>query len=987
MADEEKAAEHALPASSSRLRLRLFACAMALWITAGLVPLFVADRSILAELSGCFVSFVCAAIILGTYGRAAGYRRHPNKLIVYKTCSDACLVGVVVLALIYSRARCGRDSDCASDAYARLRDGPAVPFFTQLFMVSSEAWFFVLLVDLRRAVKNPFYSFTSTFYRVCVWTVASASAILLVALPSHLLYLPHNASFRDEDPPENPSAIVLPRNLIYFYLPLSVVYAVAVHTLYVVKVRLARGLSSTFGARVRIAAVSVLTILTYLAYWIVYFGLAAAVCLLHKTYRRTSRLYLIWSFHRTTKCWWDLLVWLLANDPRLFELTATKVLSSFCRLSRRQAVSSADEEDPNNSLGSMSPSLSQSFLRSSSFMSDETDASALSAAATNTRRSRRKQQRRRLYDDDDNNFESEGAFVDVNAQLRPQTNDAMQTELLYYVTSGIRQAARASATAVWRSEEDDDDDDKDDDRPIHLKRRDVGKVHLSLWSLIALFFVDDDLDVIKRQRPSDDPKRSTTISQQQSLLFGEEQEYGIPDPLTSLDNGDDDEVSSRPSAASTSSKDSRRFRPRHSSWSTHADHRHQESLLGEEQVPVVESSDDSRATDDIVFVDHKAQTFRRIREHFGIRLEDYVSSFRSTQKERFTEGGSSDAFFFYSGDERFMVKTCTATEFFTLLQILKDYAEYVCTHRNTFLVRLIGAHCLHLYENVFYFLVMENVLHFVDNAVSGGGGNSSPADQRPVAISQTRFDIKGSWVNRAMVPPRKGQRLTCQHCNRKYTFVPRTLSRRSSRAGPHATIRRTRSNPVYSLHQDHYDETFCPVTVGGEHAPNITLKDNDLNYSHRLRLERSEALEVVRQLRADAKLLAALGIMDYSLLLGVQTVEYPAPPDAPHPLPAEGAPTTSSETPRAVSFEGCERSHSGHRRSHVVVRNFYFFGIIDILQRWTLAKRLELWWKVHVRGYERDGMSCQPPNAYCARFQAKMAELILPNQRTGGFTW
>ena len=34
---------------------------------------------------------------------------------------------------------------------------------------------------------------------------------------------------------------------------------------------------------------------------------------------------------------------------------------------------------------------------------------------------------------------------DVDASLRPQTNDALQKELLYYVTSGIRQAARASA--------------------------------------------------------------------------------------------------------------------------------------------------------------------------------------------------------------------------------------------------------------------------------------------------------------------------------------------------------------------------------------------------------------------------------------------------------------------------------------------------------------------------------------------------------------
>lgn len=63
----------------------------------------------------------------------------------------------------------------------------------------------------------------------------------------------------------------------------------------------------------------------------------------------------------------------------------------------------------------------------------------------------------------------------------------------------------------------------------------------------------------------------------------------------------------------------------------------------------------------------------------------------------------------------------------------------------------------------------------------------------------------------------------------------------------------------------------CPVTVG-EHFPNVIMKDNDIK--HKIRLTESESLEVQSQLRQDAEFLASLGIMDYSLLVGVHNTEY-----------------------------------------------------------------------------------------------------------------
>ena len=59
------------------------------------------------------------------------------------------------------------------------------------------------------------------------------------------------------------------------------------------------------------------------------------------------------------------------------------------------------------------------------------------------------------------------------------------------------------------------------------------------------------------------------------------------------------------------------------------------------------------------------------------------------------------------------------------------------------------------------------------------------------------------------------------------------------------------------------------------------------------------------------------------------------------------------------------------------MRHFYYAGVIDVLQRWTLRKRLECWFKTRLLRYDRDGISCAPPDQYCARFQAKMADLLL----------
>ncbi|KAH8058563.1 translation initiation factor IF-2 [Aureococcus anophagefferens] len=1124
--------------NAAQTRLKLFIAAVVLLCVGGALPFLLKETAFrgvsvvaVSELSACAVSLLCCGVVLRTYADGPGaYRRHPNRLIVLKTACDGGLNVVVLCVVVWLAAvRCNgarlerhetRKQECFAKGYLSACDGGAwipawIPFFTQLFSTSSEAWFFVLLLDLRRSVRNPFYAFESSrrLYGVGAWTLGVASAAVLVAWKRPILYgvifppgrpgalgappawlpdiaggrslaavdvytefAPHalgRAGNTNMQPDFNvldfaacwikdhsawervrPSARDLPKWCL-FYGPLVAVYAYALYVLWVVRSRLSRGLSSTFAARVRVAAVSVLTVLTYVTYWLVYGALVTTITVLehlaHESgdeaaakalYDAAFCVYALWSFHKLTKCWWDLLVWLFANDPALFfedgddGRRATSRESSAARGPRslldRLCLAGEDLDDP-------FPADARSRSRSSNVETDDgDDAGPRPSRASKARRRRA----RRLYDED------------VDYSLKPQTNDALRRELLYYVTSGIRQAARprtrgAEAGGRRARPSDASLSAPDGDRPINLKRRDVGApIALSLAKLLQLFFWDDALDGGPAERPR---TIDEDASSEASTVLGAVE--------TKKTRGDGGGASAPPSDGGWSDRDSSQ---RHSSWSTQhaeaADFRARrrrvagglrraargvrvrarrpraalprarragprrvrgrsaataadsESLAARSTAapslaPVVEEGYDAGGDGAaIVFVDYKPRTFARVRDRFGVRLEEYANSFRSTQKERFTEGGSSDAFFFYSGDERFMVKSCTRHEFDSLVDMADGYAAYMCEPANgaTFVVRLLGAHCLRLYEMAFYFLVMENVLWMED-----------AARQRRLRRRKKRdvFDVKGSWVNRARAPPRPGRRLTCKHCNRKYTapekgdaladfFAGRRCGRPRPGAGPRAprgaprvaALPRRRRRPRLLAppgaapgDRDH-DETFCPNTVGGAHEPQVTLKDNDLNDANRLTLPRGDALAMARQLRRDAAMLEGLGIMDYSLLLGVRSVEYPVDDDAAGDRGDRGDDGSDGDGP-ARSFGRVSASHLGgearpcRRGAPVVVRRFYYAGVIDVLQRWTLKKRLEWWVKTRVLRQDRDGISCVPPAQYARRFMDKMADLLSATTR------
>jgi len=399
------------------------------------------------------------------------------------------------------------------------------------------------------------------------------------------------------------------------------------------------------------------------------------------------------------------------------------------------------------------------------------------------------------------------------------------------------------------------------------------------------------------------------------------------------------------------------------------------------------------------FVDHRPSTFQILRNLCGINNELYLQYIMAPAREKLTEG-SSGAFMFHCGvQDELLVKTVSAEEKATLLRILPAYTAHMHGCRESLLVRFLGLHTLVMYGNQFHFVVMRNVF--------------------PAHVSRLvneRYDIKGSWIGRnaTVVPP--GQVTTCRYCNELYVSGSK-------------------------------DKCFEKI---GAHEPNIVFKDNNLTNKFRLKAE--DAYAVIETLHRDSDFLCSVGIMDYSMLVGIRNIEYAvdlaglggeetalrqgvsdAPggrtseasssssssavgagqsantgADASAPGVAIASPAPARPTAKRTSLAeddfttggssggggglsigggsvmtgsgsgatGITVGAGGYVARAVVAPGMYYFGIIDILQSWTVEKRIERLVKVHLLSNPEGGLSCVPPAAYRDRFQKKVSEVI-----------
>ncbi|KAJ1615203.1 putative phosphatidylinositol-4-phosphate 5-kinase [Cryptosporidium canis] len=249
-------------------------------------------------------------------------------------------------------------------------------------------------------------------------------------------------------------------------------------------------------------------------------------------------------------------------------------------------------------------------------------------------------------------------------------------------------------------------------------------------------------------------------------------------------------------------------------------------------IPAQKTSDCRGFVKPVQFIDYNPMVFRKIREICNVSPESYVRSVGpeqllgnmvlgnlSSMNELCSEG-KSGAFFYYTTDGRFLIKTVekkTATFF---RSILNKYYNHIEKNKNSLITRIYGLHALRfkkpllqplntLREQIsssnnsmirkskihkIFFIVMENIFH------------------TPVEIHR-RYDIKGSWIGR--------------------------------------------STP--SILQE--DKT-------------IALKELDMKSNKEmLFIDQQNQVDLLKQLEIDCRFFELYNIMDYSLLIGIHYVE------------------------------------------------------------------------------------------------------------------
>ena len=99
----------------------------------------------------------------------------------------------------------------------------------------------------------------------------------------------------------------------------------------------------------------------------------------------------------------------------------------------------------------------------------------------------------------------------------------------------------------------------------------------------------------------------------------------------------------------------------------------------------------------VPFKDFRPSCFARVRRAFGVSDEVYSRSFERMKAETKSEG-ASDAFLFFTKDERLVIKSMNAKESLKLRRIAEQYAAYMELNPGTLLPRFYGCHAVRLCE-------------------------------------------------------------------------------------------------------------------------------------------------------------------------------------------------------------------------------------------------------------------------------------------------
>ncbi|GAB5368090.1 hypothetical protein AAMO2058_001288300 [Amorphochlora amoebiformis] len=344
------------------------------------------------------------------------------------------------------------------------------------------------------------------------------------------------------------------------------------------------------------------------------------------------------------------------------------------------------------------------------------------------------------------------------------------------------------------------------------------------------------------------------------------------------------------------------------------------------------------------------EVFQRLRTNFGIQQENFITSIVFNQYIEFVSNSKSGAFFFFSNDARYMIKTVEQAEAKTLTNMLYDYYNHVTAYKGSLLCRICGLFRLQLDQRIkgikgtrFYFIIMESVfatsryIHLIYDLKGSSHG-------REATEQDMKKNPTNNFTGTIVVGKSRAGNLKRQIKIDSKFLESQGVIDYSLLLGVHYPLEATPlafkdfnndsapSSPVSRLSWSNSGRirgTSIPVDTRAGYKS--TIKEFEVNQRH-IEEEKKKLSRQIARSRASSE--AASGFSRSKA-----------------PLPA-----SSKILDRAIESSD---KHS---------KEVYFVGIIDTLVQYNLRKRGEYVYKSKVKGLGTK-MSVVPPTMYQKRFQ------------------
>eukprot|EP00038_Savillea_parva_P031526 m.87549 g.87549 ORF g.87549 m.87549 type:complete len:1398 (+) comp9705_c0_seq1:260-4453(+) len=163
------------------------------------------------------------------------------------------------------------------------------------------------------------------------------------------------------------------------------------------------------------------------------------------------------------------------------------------------------------------------------------------------------------------------------------------------------------------------------------------------------------------------------------------------------------------------------------------------------------------------------------------------------------------------------------------------------------------------------------------------------------------------------------------------------------------------------------------VARGSSNNVTKVVIQKDMDLSRPLTVGDRAKMILNMQITNDISFLNENRLMDYSLLVGIHNCSHTCPDCTSQRRQLE---VDVDGKVREAQIHGYGVRGGGPPADPQCPQSVYFFGIIDLLQKWTSLKRIERTLKVGVFGRDSHGISAVNPDEYAVRFQEMLTERL-----------